>query len=123
MQALVISTQHEQARVGNHDRGIQDMAGYRACRDAVELALVATGPDLGAQQAQGYGDQAMIEVSEHDIITPTRQVVVKYDGPLEPGMGMFQAIGTPGPASTQFWDIKDFDGWIVTIRIVQGTPL
>src|SRR5437879_4659689 len=116
MQALVISTQHEQARMGNHYRSIQDMAGYRACCDTIELALVATGPDLGAQQAQGHGDQAMVEVRQHDIITPTRQVVVKHNGPLEVGMGMLQAIGTPGPAPTQFWDIKDFNSWIVTIR-------
>src|SRR6266568_6483493 len=64
MQALVIPAQHQQARVRNHHGCIKDVVGHRACRDAVQLALVATRPDLGPQQAQGHGDQAVVEVRQ-----------------------------------------------------------
>src|SRR5258708_1766553 len=99
------------------------MAGYGSRRDAVELALVAACPDFGAQQAQRGGHQSMVEVRQHDIITPPRQVVVKHDGPLSPGMRMLQAVGTSCPTPAQLWYVKDLDGWIVTIWIVQDALL
>ena len=91
----------------NYHGRIKDVVGHRAHRDTVQLALVSARPDLGSQQAQGHGDQAMVEVRQHDIIASPHQIVIKHDGSLLPGMRMFQPVGTPDPTAAQFGHIEN----------------
>ena len=68
--AMAVATDHDQPSVSNHGRITQHRVRHRAGGDPVQLLLALCRPDLGPQKPQAHLDQSMVQVRQHDIISP-----------------------------------------------------
>ena len=109
--------------MGHHYGSIQDMVRNGTGGDTIQFALLTTCPDLGPQQAQRHGDEAMVQVCKDNIVTSPGEFVVKDNGTLHFRVGMLKPVGTLRPTAAQFRHIEDLDRGIVAPWIMQGTPL
>src|SRR6266566_1818449 len=86
--------------------------------DAVQFAAGTGRPDFSAQETQRHGDQAVIEVGQHDVLSPFGLFMIKHYGSDMMGIWMLKTLCTRCPASSELGQVEDFDTCFFAIGIV-----
>ena len=77
VKAVAVHAGDDETGMANHAdvAGLEDIGNRcdRSGRDTCQALVLTSCPDLGAQQAQGLGDQAVTEVAEDDVVAGCRR--------------------------------------------------
>ena len=83
----------------------------------MQLLVAALRPDLGPEQTQANLRQPVVQMSQHDVVTPINDGRVKGNGPGFAGVRMGQPFGAQRPASFEGWQVKNGAGFALAAGI------
>jgi len=87
--------------VDQNRRCWQDAVRHDARREAMKLLGLPLRPDFGSQQPQTHLHQPVVEVTQHDVVAPCGDRMIKYDRTYRPGVGMGETFRAQGPTARQ----------------------
>src|SRR5262245_8981255 len=67
----------------------------------MKFPTVGGCPHFGPQEPLAHLDQPMTEVDEHDIVTPSRHIVIEDDWTDFLRVGMLESLGAAGPLACE----------------------
>ena len=76
MQAMVVAASDHQTRDDHDRRGFEAIVRQRSHRHSVQALVVLLRPNLGTQQTQTHLHQTMVEMDEHQIVSPVGDFMV-----------------------------------------------
>ena len=108
MEAPSVCAHEDEPRVGDDPEGVGARAGEARGHPA-HAPVRPRRPDLGAQRPHGLGDEAVVQVCEHDVVVVAGCGVVEGDRPRDVGDRVVEVGRGARPGPAECWHLEHPD--------------